>query len=679
VYALRRFTNKSYIASQPLHSLDSLAPTEGPESLMPNTDEIVRCVIHPCIGVARVGNSPDQYFIGPEAPGQVVQPEGGFKDSAGRIKRQAARFRIYAVNEAGETIDEITADQAEITWRVHIANRKAAWYQFQNAMDLGRYAKTTALRNKTITGNDRGKLIIDPGSRTISGRNTQGSAYQFDSGRFMGTKVPLGELRTDEAGRLLVLGGFGHSASYTGKPATTFANNDGWHDDISDGPVRATIKINGKEFEAEPAMVAVTPPSYGQGLYGIVTIYDVVFDLFNRDGSLGPARPSFWRHIFPIFDRLVNSQWVNGGISFLFGTGSPSDLTQTDLLYKLSSPAEEYRPLRASYFNWFRNPAEATGDQEPEKLPPFYGDAFGDFSDIGMVDLAVTPTQYEWLRKWAEGDFDTDPADRDRPATVDDYPIAERPHALDEANLESCLGGPFHPGIELTWPLRVVSMWKEPFRLNVLPEGQDPKMDYGPSLTPAEAMGAGGVVESSGPGTLTWWMGVPWQTDEASCLSGYELGTYLSLPSFWAARVPNQVLSERSYRRVIDQNLPLAQRMKHLFYRVDWLRYFGPDYETRINDNVAQWDKLGIITVRDGSPDHAGNGLPARLWVETGLAEEFTKSDPTWEQLRIAERITQTPMEDVEEVPLLARAKLDAEMDEVPVPARRRVLQRDEL
>jgi L-lysine epsilon oxidase-like protein len=649
---------------------------------MSDQNTIVRYAIYPGIGIARVGNSPDEYFIGPEAPGEVSQPDGGFKDSAGRIKRQAARFRIYGLNEAGEAIREITANEAEITWRVHVANRKAAWYQFQNAMDLGKFSITAALRNKTITGTDRKKLIIDPGPRKISGRSTHGDSYQFDTGEFMGTKVPLGELRTDEEGRLIFLGGFGHSASFDHKPATTFANNDGWHDDTSDGPVRATVKIDGNEFEAEPAMVAVTPPSYGPGLFGVVTMYDVVFDLFSRDPKFGPptsTRPSFWRNIFPIFERLVDSQWVNGGINFLFGDGSPSDLTEPNLLDKLSSPAEEHRPLRTSYFNWFRDPANATAAQEPEKLPPFYGDAFGDFSDLGMDDLALTPTQYEWLKRWAEGDFDNDPSHRDRPPTLDKYPIAAQPHALDEANLESCLGGPFHPGIELTWPLRVASMWKEPYRLNVLPEDQEPNMDYGPNLSPVDAMGPGGIVETSGPGTLTWWMGVPWQTDGASCLSGYELGTFLPLPSFWAARVPNQVLSERSYRRMLDDNLPLAQRFKHLFYRVDWLRYFGPDYKTRINDNVAKWHKLGIITAREGSADHPAQGLPARLWVETGLAAEFTKSDPTWEQVRIAERLMSAPVEEMPEVPLLAAAKLAAEIDEVPLPARRRILNRDEL
>src|SRR3712207_2674126 len=98
-------------------------------------DEVVRYAVYPCIGIARVGNSPDEFFVGPEAPGEVPRPEGGFKDADGRVKRQAARFRVYGLNEAGEAVREITANEAEITWRVHLANRKAAWYQFLNAME----------------------------------------------------------------------------------------------------------------------------------------------------------------------------------------------------------------------------------------------------------------------------------------------------------------------------------------------------------------------------------------------------------------------------------------------------------------------------------------------------------------------------------------------------------------
>ena len=87
------------------------------------SSDITSCVIHPGIGVARVGNSATDYFIGPEVPGPVGPPDGGYKDASGAIKRQVARFRIYGLNAAGEVVQEITAADAEITWHVHVANR----------------------------------------------------------------------------------------------------------------------------------------------------------------------------------------------------------------------------------------------------------------------------------------------------------------------------------------------------------------------------------------------------------------------------------------------------------------------------------------------------------------------------------------------------------------------------
>ena len=59
------------------------------------------CKIFPALGVARVGNStePDGYFIGPEVPGVVPDNGGSYKDPRGRVKPQAARFRVYAFDE----------------------------------------------------------------------------------------------------------------------------------------------------------------------------------------------------------------------------------------------------------------------------------------------------------------------------------------------------------------------------------------------------------------------------------------------------------------------------------------------------------------------------------------------------------------------------------------------------
>ena len=61
--------------------------------------------IHPGIGVARVGNSP-QTFIGPETVDIPPAPAGGYRDGEGLLRRQAARFRVFdgSTPVAGTTV-----------------------------------------------------------------------------------------------------------------------------------------------------------------------------------------------------------------------------------------------------------------------------------------------------------------------------------------------------------------------------------------------------------------------------------------------------------------------------------------------------------------------------------------------------------------------------------------------
>jgi hypothetical protein len=104
--------------------------------------------IHPGIGIARVGDSLDDYFIGPEAPGvppSLNKPDESalaspkYKARQGKIKRQGARFRIYEYTEdsAGVVtkVSEITSAEAQIEWEVHLANRKAAAPKFLGSGD----------------------------------------------------------------------------------------------------------------------------------------------------------------------------------------------------------------------------------------------------------------------------------------------------------------------------------------------------------------------------------------------------------------------------------------------------------------------------------------------------------------------------------------------------------------
>ncbi|ASS47422.1 MAG: hypothetical protein A3D31_16405 [Candidatus Fluviicola riflensis] len=603
------------------------------------TNPIVKVSIYPAIGIARVGNAPaeneNDYFFGPDVTGQIPNPAGGFKNAKGQVKKQAARFRIYGYDSDGNVVKEITAADASIQWRVHIANRKAGWYMFNNALDLVGAAIPSSFRNADVT--DRSQLIIDPGKRTISGISQSGEQYHFDSGSFMGIPVPLGELRTDNEGRLIVLGGDGHSASYTNETAVTFANNDTWHDDISDGPVWATVTLkDGTVLEADPAMVAVTPPNFGQGLYGAVSMYDVVYNMNVEQGWVPKQEiPDFWEHIYPIFDRMTQTQWVNHGFFMVFGQNSPADFTKADLVRQLSNNGEASALLRQRVFDWFRDPAST--EYRPAQVPPFYGDGFGEYTNIAIVDLPVTAAQYAWLKNWAKGNFTTN-----KPtvyANLNEVPLQEQPHMLTKTNLDDCLGGPFHPGIELTWPMRVPQMWKEAYRLNVLPEDESPKDNWGPLLSTNIALETGGPLAASGPGTLTRWLGVPWQTDEASCLSGYTPSTYLPLPSFWAARVPNQVLSMDSFKRLSHNDVPTGQRLKHFDYRQDWLRDFGTNYTKKINAMIAKWHYLGIVTKQESPGSTADGLLPETYWVETGR-RDFDTVDPSYEQVVYAENLT---------------------------------------
>ena len=142
--------------------------------------------------------------------------------------------------------------------------------------------------------------------QTVSG--TDAAPENSTTAPSWGPPVYLGEILTDEAGRLLVLGGHGVSASSDGSRAITFANNEGWHDDVSDGPVTAEVKLNGATLEVVPAWVVVAPPNYGPQRKSVRTMWDLMRDVAIKAGTLAaPARPSFTHDILPIFQRLAGS------------------------------------------------------------------------------------------------------------------------------------------------------------------------------------------------------------------------------------------------------------------------------------------------------------------------------------------------------------------------------------
>src|SRR4029079_10489186 len=98
--------------------------TQAEEGTAMANKDVVLCRIHPGIGIARVGDSPLDYFIGPETPGLTPAFNMAFKDGNGRIRRQPPRFRVFGLNAAGEVIQEMTAsDNVTLQWTVAVANR----------------------------------------------------------------------------------------------------------------------------------------------------------------------------------------------------------------------------------------------------------------------------------------------------------------------------------------------------------------------------------------------------------------------------------------------------------------------------------------------------------------------------------------------------------------------------
>jgi hypothetical protein len=290
--------------------------------------------IHPGIGIARLGNSDTEFYLAPETPAGLPQACDGsgnplckadgvtpvlvteFKDAEGRIKRQAARFQVFVYDEEspegrplkiGDTIEGggNAGKLIDIQWQVYVANKKACWYQFQQTDGEHGYSDDHPLRNADVEGDERTRLIIDPGSRMVNGTTKRRAAFdRSGEGNYAATFPPadltpfsidtLGEIMTDNRGRLIVLGGHGRSGSEKSGPGdphiSTYANNDGWYDDTSDGPVMARLVMyadnvtSNRYIDVEyPAWVIVGYPRYVPEVLDMVTMDEVVYDLCLRE------------------------------------------------------------------------------------------------------------------------------------------------------------------------------------------------------------------------------------------------------------------------------------------------------------------------------------------------------------------------------------------------------------
>jgi hypothetical protein len=571
--------------------------------------------IHPAIGVARMGNSP-KFYLASETPGLPANSDDGtnfraFRDEQGQILRQGVRFRVFEYDAGPDgslsNPREIAVgnDVGDIEWRVHIANRKASFFSFyglSGADDLyvsrsGDPADKqisgsaddpndpirTNLRNRAVaSAADRKALLeIDPGEKELSASSP--ATVELANAN---PKIPiksLGTITVDDGGRLIVLGGYGESNSTEVPPRQIdhYANNDTWFDDAGDGSVKARVILkDGTKVDADASWLMVGPPDFAPPIGNVVSLADTLWDTAVREvsfpstasltpmmallneqklawaanggKSLAGFKPSFTRDIYPLLKRALGSTDVHVSGRYANPEYHKRTFANMGVLSAMSgADAGMGKKLREAVLFYMRNPD--VPDAVWEKMPRGLGDDYTQLdkgTPNGRSFLSLTRIQYALLNEWAQGNF------------FDDWPgtepktspkAAPTPDDLDFSAVENCVGGPFYPGIEVSWLIREKSLYSEPFRLKVPPPPEDPNSPQAPLAV--------GALHFQ-PGFFGQQMALPWQADFYDCHKErwYDPGKTEYYFMWWTAQRPDDTFpsgkpkQERWVRALDDPN-----------------------------------------------------------------------------------------------------------------------------
>lgn len=499
------------------------------------------------------------------------------RDDQHQLKKQAARFKIYQYQESTYTYpskqsEEVTIGSMvdgkkvkDIVWTVHLANKKANCWVLDETLEGGIDSfgpdKAPPLRNlqfgKDASSLDRiQKLVIDAGPRAIAGTSDGTATFEkktttsyADANGKIVTKddypilypandadnhegepsqpiTYLGELKTDDKGRLIVLGGkglacrFDDDGNYCPVPPTDKnelldddVNNDNWLDDTADGPVTAILLFEDNSTRAIeiPAWVVSTDPSYAPQTPNAISLWDDAFSAWIEDFGLMPAifkngeyqadyQPDFQELVFPMFNAAHMQMW-NTSLNPTAFKG-----------HKSMVGLGEKPPGRFNIFKYMRKPdnlkpglnAYSDVTKITQQMPLALGDARKSF-------LTVSQTQYFFLQQWQEGKCE---GGTPFELTAGEY--------LDKAILFNCLGGRFSPGIDMTFIIRDEHLynknWQDtavgPFRMNAK------TYDYATISDKKPAVGVGYEPKKDTPvepGDICKFMAIPWHTDYNSC------------------------------------------------------------------------------------------------------------------------------------------------------------------
>ncbi|MDN2715009.1 LodA/GoxA family CTQ-dependent oxidase [Janthinobacterium sp. SUN120] len=551
--------------------------------------------IHPAIGIARVGNS-EEYYLGPESlAGMPLDGQDGtgglpirpgtedttiasteLRDASGKLKRQAARFRIYQYAfDAADGVESYplgrrgaAAEVAigsmvdgkivkDIVWTVHLANKKANSWEGGDGVAPFENQRAPALRNPAFgtpgsphfgTPADplRVKLlVIDPGPRTVQAsrqgvqqfdtstppscadaasgavRSLPDYPVSFPRGGQPGAPAQgpgaiiasLGAITTEKNGRLLVLGGYGKACGFDAQGNYSAAAV--LHDNVNND--------NWFDDVADGPVTAMllfadgTARSVEGGAWVI-----------SSDPSYAPQTAnvvSLWDDLYCTWlEKMALRPAVHADGSYQAGYRSNFRTDVQPILRAASLQRwTTSLPARAIKEHDLLGKMKAEGLTYPIMNFIRHPDQTGapslkpqmplSLGDAGSSLLTLTRAQYFFMDQWAHGQYVADSGDF----------LLGAGEALDRTVLFNCLGGRYSPGIEMGFIVRDPGLYRQawrrhdaggPFRLNAQ------HLDYAAAVRDQPFLGAGYMPLRGGelqPGDVSKFMALPWHTDYNSC------------------------------------------------------------------------------------------------------------------------------------------------------------------
>jgi hypothetical protein len=299
-----------------------------------------------------------------------------------------------------------------------------------------------------------------------------------------------------------------------------------------------------------------------------------------------------------------------------------------------------------------------------------------------MQWFAIPPFMYQHLLNWAKGEFTVTEEEKAHAQTIDSmakfyiatFASSQHPALLSSrAALDALYGGGFHPGVELTWPMRHHHIYKtnerksgvsetisllglSEFRLNQASDASNMYQDFGHVIqvsdveeSTEEGSDASWFWKNT-PGDLTKWMGIPWQSDAASCQAVYTPEDF-PIPAWWAANLPVHIVPLARYNKFKDgKNSDTATpngfdhrvaqgmsdvtfnqlRLEQYSQRQDWLHtadlgfvgyHAEGGYTKGLIQMVTQWKNMGMVMARPVEQD-AGTGIPEVVYVAYSKADK---------------------------------------------------------